>query len=270
MVKGSEGVVEHPCARCGTFAALRSNGFRAWCEPCWRTVPQVLDAVTPRIGPLTRVLFRLLRDYGLLGVGLALLGVVPLAIATWMDRAGYTATLVWGSVINTAIEAVLLSVVIERTLVVHPGWKVPLSRAARRYFPLWLGNVLTGLTLMLATLALCLPAFPATTLLMVVVPLVLVEGVAPHRAFVQSMRRVWPHFWSVLPVCAVLFTLSFMPSLFDGALEGIRAAKPGLVSEARLPMLRVASVVAAALFNVPSMLFQMVVWSATRPVTVPE
>ena len=71
---------DETCPRCGTFAVLESNGFRRVCGPCIPLVRHPAELANGDPIKLLGALVQVLREVGLLSLGVSLLCVTPLVL----------------------------------------------------------------------------------------------------------------------------------------------------------------------------------------------
>ncbi len=258
------------CERCGTFAALTSNGFRSLCEPCWRFERHPLERTGLGVGQLLGTLGRLVVD-GWKPIGLLVLGkaLVPALVVLLWGEPKLWFTLPYDVAVGSAFEALLLSTLAQRAFSGRWGLSVAMARARARYLSVLGVNALSALAFSLGLLLLCVPGVVVATLLWSAVPIALFEEVGPIGALRMSLQRMRPVFWPMVVIALVFITVSALPAMVNGAVQGYfvaaqRAAPPGL-----LQVIGACREFASAALSAPSMIFQLVAWSVTRPARGP-
>lgn len=255
--------MDQACARCGTFAVLESNGFRELCAPCWVIARHRLDQRSTSFASLLESLGVLVREFWLPTIALLMLEAIPHAAATWFGDSPL-ASMAWGLVVGSFFEGLALSWVVQRTLAGRDRFGEALRHTRSRYLQMVAVNTLNTLLVLLGLLVLCIPGVLVSALVTIAVPLVLFEEFPAHRAIAESFRRVRPVFWEVAVVSLVLMTLSFLPFFAQGMAQGSAAARGQPFSAEVLAWLRVGTVLLGAFLKTPAILFQLVVWGATR------
>lgn len=265
---GTEGPAREPeraCERCGSFAVLTSNGFRAWCEPCWAGHSHPLDDPGRTAGQLLATLVRLLVEHWPLAVGLVALRTIPMVALTWLTTLPGWFNSAWTWTLGSLPEAIIVAVVVARSLGSRRALRPQVVEGVRR-LPATVGtNLLTGIPVMLGSMLLCLPGFLIGGLLMAAVPLTVIEKLPPHRAFTESWRRSRPLLGALFAVTALLFVLASVPSLVEGAIIGFGLVTSRPIDAPTRHVISTASGLFGGLLSVPGILFQVVAWSATRP-----
>lgn len=254
-----------PCERCGTFALLRSNGFRRLCEPCWAQYAHRLDAPGRTVGELVRTSFRLLAEHGALLMLLVALNTVPVAVLAWLYDLPMWFRPVWDFVIASFPEAFLVAVVAERSLGGRTALAPALRVARQRYLATAGTNALVSVPVMVGAMLCCLPGFAVAAGLLTAVPLCVLERLPPHRAIATSWRRSGPLFLPLFAITSALFLVSWTPATITGAIAGYHAARQLPLDPVMAAHLRAATVVLSAFLSAPGILLQVVAWAATRP-----
>lgn len=247
------------CPRCGTFAVLESNGFRRVCAPCIPLVRHPAELANGDPIKMLRALVQVLREVGPFTLVLSLASTAPLVAAQslelgprWLPNALQFAT-------SSLVEAVVLLAFRARVLSSQPGAPIPWALALSR-FPSVLGVNVVGAVLM----ALCMPAMLLYGPFMAAIALAALEQTRPIDAFVVAWKRstgqrVALSVASLVPLVPEL-VLMIIPAVADGVVK----ARTGhhLLNPTRLAVL---TMLVSATFSVPTVLFQIVAWLATRP-----
>jgi hypothetical protein len=250
------------CERCGTFAELTSNGFRALCEPCLR-LDRPGSSVRHLITTLVALLVESWKPIVLVIVAKALV-VEGVARASghrsWVSLPVEVAT-------DSALEALLLGVIAERVWAGRSAFRSAVARAKARYFAVLGVNVIGGAAVLVGTVLLCVPGVVLGTLLWSAVPIALFEDAGPIEASRLSWQRMRPVLWPIAALAFVSIASASLPGFLVGVNQGFLAALKITPSPGALEAIRMGSELLTAALTVPSMVFQLVTWRLTRPHT---
>lgn len=252
------------CPRCGTFAVLESNGFRRVCGPCLPLVRHPAELANGDPIKLLSALGRVLREVGPFLLGLSVASVAPLVAAQLFELGPRWLPNTLQFVTSSLVEAVVLLTFRARVLSDQPQAPIPWALALRR-FPRVFAVNLVGAVL----LTLCLPAMLLYGPFMAAIAIAALEQSGPIDAFTIAWKRsagqrVALTVASLVPVVPQLALLT-VPAVADAVLmatSGRHLLPP--------PWLAVLSMVSSAVFSLPTILFQIVAWLATRPQPQPQ
>ena len=93
------------------------------------------------------------------------------------------------------------------------------ATAFRRFLPVVATNLLVSLVVMVAAMACCFPAIPASAAMTLAVPSVVLGGLGPLASVRLSFQKVMPHLWTVVGVELMLWSLVLGSGMVTGALE---------------------------------------------------
>jgi uncharacterized membrane protein len=139
-------------------------------------------------------------------------------------------------------------------------------RVLERYQSIFVVNLVMGLAVLVGFVLFCLPGVALGAVCEAAIPLALFEGRGPFTAIRDSVRRSTPAFWPLAFWSAVTLVLAGAPWLVFGSVALFRAVThaPPLSADVSRE-LQAATSAAVSAVGIVSRLFQVVVWSATRP-----
>ncbi|MER2563946.1 MAG: hypothetical protein ABTQ32_24660 [Myxococcaceae bacterium] len=250
---------DETCPRCGTFAVLESNGFRRVCGPCIPLVRHPAELANGDPIKLLGALVQVLREVGLLSLGVSLLCVTPLVLLQafglgrgWLPSALQLVTM-------SLSESVALLAFRARVLGGDPRAPIPWRAAFSRTGPVLLANLAGAVAF-----SVCLPAMLVFGPFMAAVGLAALEGLGPIDSFIvawkrSSGQRVGLSIAAFVPMVPGL-VIYVAPIVVTVLVAGRTAQLDGGSDR-----LAIVALVAFAVAFVPSNLFQIVAWLATRP-----
>lgn len=247
------------CPRCGTFAVLESNGFRRVCASCIPLVRHPAELANGDPLKLLGALVQVLREVGLLSVGISLLCVLPLVLMQAFRVGPGWAPSVLQLVTMSVAETVALFAFRARVLSGDARAPIPWGAALVRSGPVLVANLVGAVAF-----TFCLPAMLVFGPFMAAIGLVALEGTGPIDAFIVAWKRsagqrVGLTIAAFVPMVPgfVLYVAPIVVALIVG---GGGARLDGTPTR-----LATVAMVAFAVAFVPSNLFQIVAWLATRP-----
>lgn len=257
--------MEQTCERCGTFAVLESNGFRALCAPCWKLARHPIETRDPSLKAMASNLARLVVEFGGLVLLLNLVEALPRAAMAWTMEIPRWLSMLWTWGAGTATEVFAMALVMERALGGRRGFRGVWALSRERYLSVLGVNIVAQLAVAGGMFTLCVPGLLVGALLTPSVAIAVFEKQSSRRALVESVRRSWRSLWRLGLMTTAIFSLSFAPAMIKSFVLGWFAAMKQTPSDELLRVLRLAPVALGVFTRVPSLLFQIVAWSATRP-----
>lgn len=194
-----------PCERCGTFAPLRTNGFRAWCDACWalppphpleRSLQSPLDVVVASVVVLWQ--------HAPLLLSLQAVRLIPSIVLAHTHPHARVLHFVASAVLGTLVELISLGVIVERVLANRTGWAPVFTLVRRRYLRVLAVNVVTNLAMIAGMMMLLLPVFVIALFLNLAVPIAAFEDASPWRALIDTVKRSWQILWRLAPMSTAL------------------------------------------------------------------